>query len=431
MIDSFQSVVNPARMTRTRSSLWRHRDFMLLWAGETISHAGTSVGRIALPLVAVILLSATPFQMGLLTAAGMLAFLLVGLQAGAWLDRRARRPVMLAADVARGFLVLTVPLAWWADMLTFGHVLVVALLVGVATVFFDVAYQSYLPSLVGRDLLVDGNGKLEASRAVSEVGGPPFGGALVQLLGAAIAVVADAVGYFASAVALASIRTEEPPPAPATHPRMRTQIAEGLRFVLGHPLLRPITACTATSNLFSGVQAAVLMLFLVRELGLSAGTIGLLFAAGGVGGVAGAMASGWCARRVGQARIVWLSLVVAMPFGLLIPLAEPGWRVGLIVLAEAAFGFGVVVYNVAQVSFRQAICPDRLLGRMNASVRFMVFGTAPIGGLLGGVLGEVVGLRATLWIAALGVLVAVGWVLASPLRTMRDMPALDPVGTPQ
>ncbi len=418
-------------MTRTTSSLWRHRDFMLLWAGETISHAGTSVGRIALPLVAVILLAATPFQMGLLTAAGMVAFLLVGLQAGAWLDRRARRPVMLAADIARGVLVLTIPLAWWADVLTFGHLLVVALLVGVATVFFDVAYQSYLPSLVGRDLLVDGNSKLESSRAVSEVGGPPVGGLLVQVLGAANAVVADAVGYFASAAALAAIKAEEPPPPPATHARMRTQIAEGLRFVLGHRLLRPITACTATSNLFGGVNAAVIVLFMVHDLGLSAGTIGLLFAAGGVGGVVGAMTSSWCARRVGQARIVWLSLVVAMPFGLLIPLAEPGWRVWLILVAEAAFGFGVVVYNVAQVSFRQAICPDRLLGRMNASVRFMVFGTAPIGGLLGGVLGEVIGVRGTLWIAALGGMAAVAWVLLSPLRTMRDMPLADPEPDPE
>lgn len=409
-------------MNREDTSLWRHRDFMLLWAGETISHAGTSVGRIALPLVAVTALAATPFQMGLLTAAGMLAFLLVGLQAGAWLDRRARRPVMLAADIARGLLVLTVPLAWWADVLTFGHLLVVALLVGVATVFFDVAYQSYLPSLVGRGLLVEGNGKLESTRAVSEVGGPPVGGLLVQLLGAANAVVADAVGYFASAAALSAIRTPEPAPEPARHARLRTQIAEGLRFVLRHPLLRPITACTSTFNLFGGVQAAVIVLFLVHELSLSAGVIGLLFAAGGIGGVLGGVLSGRLARRFGQARIVWLSVLVTAPFGLLIPLAEPGWRLGLIVVAEIALGVGVVTYNVAQVSFRQAICPDRLLGRMNASIRFLVFGTAPLGGLLGGVLGEVIGLRPTMWVAMAGQLASVAWVLASPLRGMRDMP---------
>jgi MFS family permease len=409
-------------MSTGTPSLWRHRDFMLLWGGETISHAGTAVGQIALPLVAVTALAATPFEMGLLVSAGMLAFLLVGLQAGAWLDRRPRRPVMIAADIARGLLVLTVPLAWWAGVLTLAQLLVVALLVGVATVFFDVAYQSYLPTLVGRELLVQGNGKLESTRAISHMAGPPVGGGLVQLLGAANAVVADSVGYFASAIALSGIRTQEPPPQPAAHTRMRTQIAEGLRFVLRHPLLRPITSCTATFNLFGGVQAAVILLFMVHDLGLSAGVIGLVFAAGGVGGVVGGVISGWVARRVGQARIVWLSVLITAPFGLLVPLAEPGWRVGLIVVAEFMLGVGVVLYNVAQVSFRQAICPDRLLSRMNASVRFLVFGTAPLGGLLGGVLGEVVGLRGTLWVAMIGELASVVWVLASPLRGMRDMP---------
>lgn len=404
------------------TSLWRHRDFLLLWAGETISHAGTSVGRLALPLVAVTVLAATPFQMGLLTSAGMLAFLLVGLQAGAWLDRRARRPVMLAADIARGLLVLTVPLTWWMGILTFGQLLVVTLLVGVATVFFDVAYQSYLPSLVGREVLVDGNSKLESTRAISEVGGPPLGGGLVQFLGAANAVMADALGYFASAAMLSAIRTEEPRLAAQPQTRLRSQIAEGLRFVVGHPLLRPITLCTATFNVFGGVQTAVLMLFLVRELGLSAGAIGLLFAAGGLGGVLGALTSGWFARRLGQARIVWLSVLVTAPFGLLIPLAQPDWRLVFIVIAEITLGIGVVTYNVAQVSFRQAICPDRLLGRMNASVRFLVFGTAPVGGLLGGLLGEAVGLRGTVWVAMLGQVAAVTWVLASPLRRLRDLP---------
>ncbi|HEY0638959.1 MAG TPA: MFS transporter [Pseudonocardiaceae bacterium] len=407
---------------RATPSLWRHRDFMLLWAGETVSHAGTAVGRIALPLLAATTLAATPFEMGLLTAAGMLAFLLVGLQAGAWLDRVPRRPVMLAADVARGLLALTVPLAWWAGVLTLAQVLVVALLIGVATVFFDVAYQSYLPSLVGRQVLVDGNSKLESTRAVSEVAGPPVGGGLVQWLGAANTVLADAVGYFASAAALAAIRTPEPPPEPATHARLRSQIAEGLRFVGTHPLLRPIVSCTATFNFFGSIQAAVVVLFLVRELGLSAGTVGLLFAAGGIGGVVGAMIAGRVGRLVGQARIIWLSVLVTAPFALLIPLGAPGWRLALIVVGEIALGVGVVLYNVAQVSFRQAICPDRLLGRMNASVRFIVFGTAPLGGLVGGVLGETIGVHGALWVGVGGEVLAVAWVLFSPLRTMRDLP---------
>jgi MFS family permease len=406
----------------TRVTLWRHRDFRLLWAGETVSHFGTAVSAIALPLVAVTTLAVTPLQMGLLTAAETAAFLLIGLPAGAWLDRMRRRPVMLAADLVRGVLLASIPLAWWAGVLTFEQLLTVALLTGLATVFFDVAYQSYLPSLVGREVLIEGNNKLESTRSLAEVTGPALGGGLVQLLGATTAVVIDAVSYLVSAAALASVRTREPEPAPAEHPRLRSQIAEGLRFVIGHPLLRPITGCTSMANLFGGIQMAVIVLFMVRELGLSASTIGLVFTAGGLGGLLGAMTAAWGARRFGQARIIWLSVLVTTPFGLLIPLAEPGWRIALMFIGNIAIGYGVVVYNVAQVSFRQAICPDRLLGRMNASIRFLVWGTLPLGGLLGGVLAELLGSRGALWVGMGGQLLAVVWVLASPLRTMRDLP---------
>ena len=413
-------------MAQGRTSLWRHRDFMLLWSGETVSHFGTAVSAIALPLVAVTTLAVTPFQMGLLTAAETAAFLLVGLPAGAWLDRLRRRPVMLAADVARGVLLASIPLAWWAGVLTFGQMLVVALLTGLATVFFDVAYQSYLPSLVGRDVLIEGNSKLESTRSLSHIAGPAIGGGLVQLLGATTAVLVDAVSYLVSAAALAGVRTAEPQPAPTEHQRLRSQIAEGLRFVLRHPLLRPITACTGTFNFFNGIQAAVIVLFLARELGLSPGTIGLLFTAGGIGGLLGAITSAWCARRFGQARIIWLSTLVTAPFGLLIPLAQPDWRIVLIFVADVIIGYGVVVYNVAQVSFRQAICPDRLLGRMNASIRFLVWGTLPLGSLVGGVLGEWLGVRGALWVAMGGQVLGVLWVLLSPLRTMRDLPTEEP-----
>jgi MFS family permease len=403
-------------------SLWRHRDFMLLWGGETVSHVGTQVSLLALPLVAVTTLAVTPFQMGLLTSAETLAFLLVGLPAGAWLDRMRRRPVMLVADAVRGVLLLSVPLAWWAGVLTFAQLVAVGLLVGLATVFFDVAYQSYLPSLVGRTSLVDGNGKLESTRSLAQIGGPALGGGLVQLLGATTAVVVDSISYFLSAAALGAIRTREPEPEPAEHPRLRSQIAEGLRFVVRHPLLRPITACTGTANFFSGVTVAVEVIFMVRLLGLPAAAIGLLFTAGGIGGVLGAVTTSWWTRRVGQARTIWLVGVLTFPAALLVPLAEPGWRVSLIFISGLFVGYGVVVYNVAQVSFRQAITPDRLLGRMNASVRFLVWGTLPLGGFVGGVLGEWIGIRETLWVAAVGQMLSVAWVIASPLRTMRDLP---------
>ena len=403
-------------------SLWRHRDFMLLWGGETVSHVGTQVSMLALPLVAITTLAVTPFQMGLLTTAETLAFLLVGLPAGAWLDRVRRRPVMLSADVARGVLLASIPLAWWAGVLTFAQLLVVGLLVGLATVFFDVAYQSYLPSLVGRTLLVEGNGKLESTRSMAHIGGPALGGGLVQLLGATTAVLVDSLSYFLSALALRAIKTAEPEPEPSEHPKMRHQIAEGLRFVLRHRLLRPITACTGTSNFFSGIQAAVVVLFMARVLGLSAGAIGLLFTAGGLGGVLGAVSTSWWTRRVGQARTIWLVGLLTWPVGLLQPLAEPGWRVSLIFISGVFVGYGVVVYNVAQVSFRQAITPNRLLGRMNASVRFLVWGTLPLGGFVGGVLGEWIGIRETLWVSVIGEVLAVLFVVLSPLRGMRDLP---------
>jgi MFS family permease len=413
------------------SSLWRHRDFMLLWGGETVSHIGTQVSMLALPLVAITLLDATPLQMGVLTMAETLAFLLVGLPAGAWLDRMRRRPVMLAADLMRALLLASIPLAWWLDMLTLAQLVVVGLLVGLATVFFDVAYQSYLPSLVGRELLVEGNGKLESTRALAHIGGPALGGGLVQLLGATMAVVIDSISYLLSGAALRAIRTPEPEPEPAEHPRLRTQIAEGLRFVVRHPLLRPITLCTGTSNFFNGILAAVIVLFLARELGLSAGVIGVLFTAGGVGGVLGAVTTSWWTAKVGQARTIWLVGLVTWPWALLQPLAEPGWRISLIFISGVLTGYGVVVYNVAQVSFRQAICPNRLLGRMNASVRFLVWGTLPLGGLLGGVLAEWLGVRGALWIAVIGEALAVLWVIASPLRSMRDLPQSEELAEPE
>ncbi|HEY3261142.1 MAG TPA: MFS transporter [Pseudonocardiaceae bacterium] len=414
-------------MARARTSLWRHRDFTLLWGGETVSHFGTAVSAIALPLVAVTTLAVTPFQMGLLTMAETAAFLLVGLPAGAWVDRMRRRPVMLTADLARAVLLASIPLAWWAGLLTFEQMLVVALLTGLATVFFDVAYQAYLPSLVGREVLVEGNSKLQATQSLSQITGPAIGGGLVQLLGATTAVLVDAVSYLVSAVALAGVRTVEPAREPAEQGgNLRTQIAEGLRYVLRHPLLRPITCSTGTFNFFNGIQNAVIVLFLARVLGLAPGTIGLLFTAGGIGGLLGAITSAWAARRFGQARVIWLSVLVTAPFGLLIPVAQADWRIALIFIADVAIGYGVVVYNVAQVSFRQAICPDRLLGRMNASIRFLVWGTLPLGALVGGLLGEWLGVRGALWVAMGGQILAVLWVLGSPLRTMRDLPTEQP-----
>ncbi|WP_158882502.1 MFS transporter [Amycolatopsis anabasis] len=411
-----------------RDSLWFHPDFRRLWAGDTVSQVGTFVGHTVLPMIAVTALSASAFETGLLTAAENAAFLLIGLPAGVWVDRLRRRPLMLRADFFRAALLFTVPLAWWLDMLTLAQLVVVALLVSVGTVFFDVAYQSYLPSLVGRGQLVEGNAKLQASQSVAQITGPGVGGGLAQLAGAANAVLVTGFGYLASGLFLLRIKASEPAPEPHDGSGLGARIAEGLRFVFGNPALRAITLCTSTANLANNVFLAVQILYLIRELGLSPAATGAVLAVGGAGGVLGALTATWWTRRIGQARAIWLVMLVCAPAMLLVPLAGPGWRIGLLLLGLAIFDYGVIVYNVAQVSYRQAICPDRLLGRMNASVRFVVWGTMPIGGLLGGALGEWLGVRGTVWVAAVAAPLTVVPLLLSPLRRMRDIP--DVTGSP-
>ncbi|MEU0535006.1 MFS transporter [Amycolatopsis tolypomycina] len=413
-----------------RGSLFRHADFRRLWAGDTASQFGTAVGYTAIPLLAAVTLAATPFEMGLLTAAQTLAFLLIGLPAGVWVDRLRRRRVMLTADFVRFALLLSVPLAWWAGVLTLAQLLVVVLLVGVATVFFDVAYQSYLPSLVGREHLLEGNAKLQAVQSVAQIAGPSGAGVLVQVISAANTVLVTAFGYLTSALCLLRIRAVEPEPEPSGHDRLLPQIAEGLRFVFSDKPLRASVACTATANLFGGAFLAVQVLFLTRTIGLSPAVVGVLLAVGGAGGILGAVCSGALTRRIGHSRTIWLVPLLSWPAHLLIPWTGPDWRLAVAVFGEVVYGFGVIVYNVAQVSYRQAICPDRLMGRMNASVRFLVWGTIPLGGLLGGALGEGLGLRGAAWVAVAGEAAAALWVVCSPLRHMRDLPTEAKTGSP-
>ncbi|OXM47169.1 MFS transporter [Amycolatopsis thailandensis] len=405
-----------------RDSLFFHADFRRLWAGDTASQVGAFAGHTVIPLLAATVLAATPFEMGLLTAAETIAFLIIGLPAGVWVDRMRRRTLMLRADFVRAALLFTIPLAWWAGVLSLPQLLVVATLVGVATVFFDVAYQSYLPSLVGREHLLEGNAKLQASQSVAFLTGPGVGGGLVQLAGAANAVLMTGAGFLTSALCLLRIRTVEETPERNEGERLLPQIVEGLRFVFTDGALRSIVACTATANLANGAFTAIQILFLNRELGLSPAAVGIVLATGGVGGIIGAILAGRITRRIGQARSIWFVPLLTWPFQLLLPLAAPGWRIVLFPAALAIAGFGIIVYNVAQVSYRQAVCPDRLLGRMNASVRFVVWGMLPLGGLIGGVLGEMIGIRGTLWFAAVGEAAAVLWVVFSPIRKLRDLP---------
>jgi MFS family permease len=389
--------------------LLRHRDFRLLWGGETVSELGSQVSLLAIPLLAVRTLHATTFEMGLLTAASTAAFLIVGLPAGVWVDRVRRRRLMIGADLGRVLALGSIPIAAAVGGLTLVQLFVVTLVSGVLTVFFDVAYQSYLPALVGREHLVEGNAKLTGSAQVAAVAGPSVAGGLVQAIGSS------------------AIRSPEPKPTvpEGGHRGLVVGIAEGLCFLFGNALLRAIAATTATSNLFSGVAAAVEIVFLVRQVHASPGVIGLLFALGGVGGVAGAFAAGPIARRVGGARATIIGIAGSVG-ALLIPLTMPGAGLLYFGFGFLMVSFSATVYNVNQVSFRQRLCPDRLLGRMNATMRFVVWGVLPIGALIGGILGAVFGLRTTLWIGALGQALAGIWLLASPMRGLRDFPDAPP-----
>jgi predicted MFS family arabinose efflux permease len=410
----------------SRGGLFRHRDFRLLWGGETISEFGSQVSTLAIPLVAVRTLNATTFEIGALTAASTAAFLIVGLPAGVWVDRLRRRGVMITADLGRLLALGSIPVAYGLGGLTLLQLFIVTLFNGILTVFFDVAYQSYLPSLVGREHLVEGNAKLTGSAQVAQVAGPSMAGGLIQALGGSYAVAVDAVSFLVSAVAIKTIGTAEPETVvpEGGHNRLVHDMGEGLRFVFGHPLLRAIAATTATANFFSGIAAAVEIVFLVRVVHAAPGIIGLLFAVGGVGGVAGALAATPVARRIGGARATIVGIFIDVG-GLAVPLTTA--RAGLLFFGAGVlcWSFGAVLYNINQVSFRQRLCPDHLLGRMNATMRFVVWGVLPIGALLGGFIGSSIGLRPTLWIGAIGEALAGIWLLASPMRTMRDFPEIE------
>jgi len=395
--------------------LGRHRDFRRLWIGDSLSQLGSQIGVLAVPLVAITTLSATTFQVGVLVALQTAAFLVIGLPAGAWCDRMRKRPVLIVADLVRAVLLLSIPVAALLDRLTLAHLYVVVAGHGVATVFFDVSYQSYLPHLVGRAHLVDGNGKLEASRTVAHAGGPAVGGYLVQWLTAPIALAADAVSYLWSALWLGRIEAREPAPDPARRSPLRVEIADGLRFVFGNPVLRAIALQGACSVLFIGARQAILLPFLVRTVGLSAAAVGVLFTLASVGAVGGALVTRRLTRRLGQARAMIGYILVGGMAGLLLPLTGPGWRLGFYVVGMMAMQAFIVAFNVVQVSYRQTICPDHLLGRMNATMRFVMWGTTPLGGLLGGVVGTAVGLRNTMWITGVGLVLPVPWLVFSPL----------------
>ncbi len=404
-------------------TLWHNRSFLRLWIAQIISNTGTSITNVALPLTAVLVLGATPAQMGLLGVAGSLPNLLFGLVAGVWVDRTRRRPILVGADLGRAVLLGSIPVAASLGHLTFLHLWVVGFLAGTLTVFFQITAIAALPSLVTKTQLVEANSKLSISDSVIAIAGPSMAGGLVQLLSAPKAIVADAVSYLLSAFALGGIGASERRPA-RPRGRLWDEIIEGVRELVGTPLLKTLTLTSSIGTLAAAVQSTVLVLFLAREMGYTPALIGLVFACGGGGSLVGALCAGRLAERIGLGPTMLLGKSLWAIGGLMVPLAGlAGRNLPFAFIGQLLAGIGTTIYIINQISLRQALTPVRLLGRVTAARRFLLFGTASLGALLGGFLGSTIGLRATLFAGAAAVGVEFVLLFFSPARHVRDIHA--------
>lgn len=416
----------PTAAGEETGSLLLDRNFTTFWTGHAMSQLGAQIGQLALPVLAVAMLHATEFEVGVLNAAGLVAFLVVGLPAGAWVDRWLKRRTMIAADVARAAAMAAVPLLWWAGILEIWHLYVIAAVAGTATVFFEVSYQSYVPVLVAPGSVGQANSKLEATAQIARIGGPAAGGLVLTVVTAPVLFVGEAFGYLLSAVFLARTRDREVAVPAADRRPLGAEIKEGLAYVVRHPLISRIAACTGAMNFCGMLIFTMMPVLILRDLQLGPQGMGLIMGAGAVGGVLGAMAAPRLAAWLGEGTVIPLCAVASSVFLVPVPLAamvvEPRIGLALLLLHEFCFGFVVLVYNIMQLSMRQRVCPPRLLGRMNASIRFVVWGVMPLAALASGFLGEHIGLVAVIWIGTAGSFLAAAPVVFSPLLGMRKLP---------
>ena len=399
----------------------------MLWTGQSISELGSQVSGLAIPWVAAVVLHVSPFEFSLLGVFGLLPFILFALPAGVWVDRLPRRPILIASDGARAVLLATIPLSYALGVLTIWQLLAISFVVGVFTVFFDVAYMSYVPALIGRADLVDGNSKIDLTASVAQVAGPSIAGALIGAITAPYAVAVDALSFVSSAAFVFRMRHREAVPEPAKvepKPAMVREVMEGLRFLLGHRWLRPIAACTGSANFFISLSFSIVLLYFTRDLHLSSLEVGAVFAVGALGSVAAALVSTRLQRTIGVGRTIVFTPMLGI--GLLaFPLAPHSVPLPFLMLGEFLFGLNVVGYNVAQRSLRQAITPERLLGRLNAAMRWLVWGTMPLGTLTGGAIATAFSLRTALWVGGIGMIFPPIPVLLSSVRSIQEMPEPD------
>jgi MFS family permease len=415
-------------MADASRSLLRHPDFLKLWTAETVSVFGTQITQLAVPLIAATVLQVTAFEFGLLNTIEMAPFILLSLPAGVWVDRLRRRPILIVGDLGRALAIGSIPVAFAFGLLSIWQLYLVGAIVGCFTVFFDVAYQSYLPSIVDRDQLVDGNAKLQITQSASGILGPGMAGVLIGVFRAPFAMTLDALSYLWSAAFVFWIRRAEPPITPhdeaadGPKPSMRSEIAAGLRYVTGHAWLRSIAASTGVSNLFGSVSGAILVLYLVRERALTAEVIGFTFSVASVGVLLAALTTNRITARVGVGRVLVACAIGFSLCGFIVPAAPDGLIVPAVATSGFLMGFLAVAWNVNQVSLRQAITPPRMQGRMNATMRFIVWGTIPVGSIAGGILGSLLGLHATIWVAAIGGAFSFLPVALSQVRKIRVIP---------
>jgi MFS family permease len=399
--------------------------FRYLWLATTVSQLGTQVSELAIPFIAIATLGATPLQVGLLYAAQFLPILVFSLPAGVWVDRLRRRPLLITADLARAATLVSIPAAFALGALSLAQLYIVSFLVGSLTELFDVAHHAYLPALVATDQLVSANSKLQVSEQSASVVGPAVGGSLITVLSAPFAVAMDAVSYLASAAFLLAIRQREPAAPGHTRPPggMIGEILVGIRYVLGHPILRGLAVTAGLIQFFGRMVMAVLLVYLVRQIGLSAALIGTVLSVGSLGFVLGALLAGRVSRRFGLGRTLTGAAVIAS-LGPVSYALGPRPYAGVFVAAGFfLYGVAAVVWTVNSISLRQAITPPAILGRTGASIRLLALGAIPLGSAVGGLLGGGVGLRQTIVIGALGSLCASLPVMLSPVRRLRRMPA--------
>jgi MFS family permease len=405
-------------------SLWRHADFMKLWAGQTVSELGSVVTRTAIPLVALLVLGAGPFEMALLVVAGSLAVLLVGFFAGAWVDRLRRLPLLIWTDAIRAVLLFSIPAAYLAGVLRIEYLYVVVFLEGSLGALFDAAYPAYVPSLIGVDRVLEGNSKLATSSSLAEIGGPGLAGGLVQLIGAPFAILVDAVSFGVSAISLGLIRRPEPArPTPTSVTPIREEILEGLRLVRRHPLLVPLTLRSVIAHVAGSFYGVLYTIYLIDDLKLSPFLLGVVVSAGGVGSLVGSFLAPRVIGRLGFGPALIWTAIGASIIGVLTPLAGgPLWLAVLMVFLPQLVGDGLqTIEGVAELSLIQGVIPNRILGRVNATLEVFSHGIAyPLGALLAAGLASWIGVRGGIAIGWAGMAASILLLVLSPLPRIRQ-----------